>query len=440
MAPGRAARVRRPARGPALSPTGPASAPLPTRRLIAALAGITLVSQFHRSSLSVIAPELIHDLDLSARTFGLAGGAFFLALVAVQLPVGVLLDTIGPRRLVIRLTVVAVAGALLTALAADATTLVLARALVGLGCAAYFMAAVLLCSRWFAGERLAMALSWVFALSQAGNLLAGWPLATLSEAAGWRTAFVVSALATAAAGLAFGLAVRPDPPAAGASTRRETLGDTLRGVLEVARTPGLPPILAVQTVAYAVVATVLGLWAGPYLHDVHGLDAGERGAVLAMMVVAQTAGTLLCGPLDTRFNTRKRIVLAGGAATATTLAVLAAWPQPPVAAAIALLVALCAFSSYGVTVVAHGRTLFPDRLLGRGLTTLNLAQVIGASAMPIATGALAAAVAGATAGSGGYPDAAYRAMFALVGAALVAGLAAYARGPDAPPRPRPAAP
>jgi predicted MFS family arabinose efflux permease len=361
---------------------------------------------------------------------------FFVVLIAVQLPVGVMLDWIGPRRLVAGLTVIAVAGSLLTAAARSEAGLIVARAVVGLGCAAYFMAAVLMCSRWFSGERLSTALSRVFALSQIGNLLAGWPLAALAGTAGWRAAFVIAAAVTAVTGVAFWFGIRQDrPDAAGeAPPMPESLGAVMRGVGEVLRAPGLAPVVAIQTVAYAVVSTVLGLWAGPYLHDVHGLDGGDRGLVLAAMTIAQVIGVLVCGPLDARFNTRKRIVLTGGSLTLLTLALLALWPRPPVAVAIALLVALCGVASYGVTIVAHGRSLFPDRLLGRGMTTLNLAQVVGASVMPVATGAVAAAFAGDTV-DGGYPETAYRAMFAMIGVSLGAGLLLYARGPDAPPRP-----
>jgi MFS family permease len=409
---------------------------VPAGRLIAVLAALTVVSQFHRSSLGVIAPELVDALGLSPRGLGLAGGMFFVVLIVVQLPVGVMLDWIGPRRLVAGLTGIAVAGSLLTAAATDEASLILARAVVGLGCAAHFMTAVLMCSRWFSGARLGTALSRVFALSQLGNLLAGWPLAALAGLAGWRTAFVLAAFATAAAGAAFWLAIRHERPGSADAPPPvpEPLRAVLRGVGEVLRAPGLAPVIAIQTVAYAVVSTVLGLWAGPYLHDVHGLDGGERGLVLAAMTVAQVVGVLVVGPLDARFNTRKRVVLAGGALTLATLAALAAWPHPPTAVAIGLLVALCAVASYGVTIVAHGRSLFPDRLLGRGMTTLNLAQVVGASVMPVLTGAVAATLTADVPGAVP-PEGAYRAMFGVIGACLAAGLALYARGPDAPPRP-----
>ncbi|MEI7446147.1 MAG: MFS transporter, partial [Burkholderiales bacterium] len=210
-------------------------------RLIAALAGLTLVSQFHRSSLGVIAPELIRELSLGPQTLGLAGGMFFVVLIVAQVPVGVLLDWIGPRRLVAGLTVVAVVGSLMTAAARGEASLIAARAVVGLGCAAHFMAAVLICSRRFAGEGLGTALSRVFALSQIGNLLAGWPLAALTEASGWRGAFVLAAGVTAIAGAAFWWVLRDAPaaPAAGPPPAREPLGAVLRGVLDVLRAPGL---------------------------------------------------------------------------------------------------------------------------------------------------------------------------------------------------------
>jgi len=412
-------------------------------RLVVLLSVITIVSQFHRSSLSVIAPELVRDLSLTPQMLGLAGGAFFLALAVAQIPIGVLLDWMGPRRLVAALTVLAVIGSLACAAADSGTTLVLARLLVGLGCGAYFMGAVLMCSRWFTGARLASALSWVFALSQIGNLLASSPLAAASESIGWRWAFVLAAAGTAAAGIAFWTLVRSDHPApVPAPAAPPTLRQTLRGLPEVLRTPGLPNVLAVHTFVYACVATVLGLWAGPYLHDVHRMDALARGHVLAAMTLAQFFGMLAFGPLDAWFNTRKWIVVTGGTATVAVLAALALIPAPPTGLAVGLLIALCGITSYAVTVVAHGRSLFPDRLLGRGMTTLNLAQVLGAGAMPLVTGAVAAAlsgpgVAGSVAAGDTFPPHAYRAIFAVMGALLAAGLAVYARGPDA--RPRPAA-
>jgi predicted MFS family arabinose efflux permease len=392
--------------------------------LIGMLAALTALSNFHRASLAVIAPELAAELGLDAAGLGLASGAFFAALGVMQIPVGLLFDRVGPRATVAGLGAVTLAGALGQAAASHAGELIAARLVLGIGCAASFMSAVYLCSRWFGPARLAGTVSRVFALSQAGTLLAGTPLAAAAARLGWRGAFVAAAVLTALVGLAFHRVVRDDPPGVTPPPRRpETARAVFAGLLAVWRTPGLAPVLAMHCFAYASAAVVLTLWAGPYLADVHGLGPVGRGNVMLAMALAQAAGTLAIGPLDLRLNTRKWIVVPGAAATLAVLATLAAFPAMPLAAAIALLVALCAVTTYSVVTVSHGRSLFPDHLAGRGVTTVNFAQVSGAAVLPVLTGA---AIEHGAAGAVPAPASAYGTGFAVIAACLAAGLAAYA--------------
>jgi MFS family permease len=182
---------------------------------------------------------------------------------------------------------------------------------------------------------------------------------------------------------------------------------------------------------YASVVAVLGLWAGPYLHDVHGLDTLRRGHVLLLMALAQVAGILAYGPLDRWLDTRKWVVVPGAVATVSVLGALALWPRPSLAAAVTLLVAHGLVTAYGVVIVAHGRSLFPDHLVGRGVTAVNLAQVAGTAFLPILTGAVVAAY---PAGNGTPPAEAYRAVFGVIALALLAGLGPYLFAPDVRPR------
>ena len=103
----------------------------PNAALLLALALLTGLSQFHRSALGVIAPELSADLALTPAMLGAANGMFFAALLVMQLPVGIALDRLGPRRLVAGLSVIAVLGIVLQSLATDGTALLFARALIG---------------------------------------------------------------------------------------------------------------------------------------------------------------------------------------------------------------------------------------------------------------------------------------------------------------------
>ncbi len=401
--------------------------------LIAMLAAVTTLSQFFRASNGVIAPELIRDLALSPELLGFASGAFFIALGVAQVPVGMMFDRIGARRTVAALSAIAVAGALLHAAATSGPLLVAARAVLGLGSAASFMSVIVLCARWFPSDRLALVLSWIFAVSQAGILLAATPLAAVAQTIGWRWAFVGAAVLAAAVGVAFHALVRDDPPGtAPRERRREGIADLLRGVAAIWRIPDITKVLAIHMFAYASMITVLGLWAAPYLNDVHGLDPVARGNVLLAMGIAQAVGMLAIGPLDRRFNTRKWIVVAFASATIMVLLALAAIPQPPTWLAVVLLVALCAVASYSIVIVTHGRSLFPDELAGRGVTTVNLSQVTGSALLPIATGWI---LGGFALAPGRYPEGGYRVVFAVIAAALAVGLAIYLRVRDAKPRP-----
>lgn len=396
------------------------------------LGAVTSLSQFYRVSNSVIGPEVAAELGLSARDLGLAGSAFFLALVVAQIPVGMAFDRWGARNTLASVSGLAVLGALWIARSSNATELISARFLVGLGCSASFMSAVYLCSRWFGVHRFTLILSWVFAISNIGTLFAATPLAWASQTIGWRHAFDVLAGLNAVIALAFWRLVRDDPPGTPPPPKRtETLAEVWRGLVDVWRTPGLGPVLAMHVFAYACMVTVLGVWAGPYLHDVHGLDGVARGNVLFAMGTAQIVGLLAFGPLDRIFRTRKKIVIAGAALSVVTFGTLGALAGPPLWLTVALLMVIPFLSSYSIIIVAQGRSLFPDRLAGRGVTTVNMAQVVGATALPAITGYIVGAFVDSPGAAA--PEAAYRAVFATLAGGSLLGLLVYLRSKDCRP-------
>ncbi len=399
--------------------------------LVAMLIATTSLSQFFRASTTVIAPELIRELALSPQMLGFSSACFFLALGAAQVPVGIMFDRIGARLTVAILAVVAFAGAVMHVWIATGEGLAAARFVLGFGHGGSFMAAVFLVSRWYPRARWSTALSWVFAGSMLGIAAAGWPLAQVSERLGWRMGFLIAAGVQALVGLLFLLLVRDDPPGRVPNPGpRETARDALMGFVTIVRLAGLMRVMALQFFAYAVLATMMGLWAGPYLHDVHGLTPTERGHVLMAMAAGQTVGVLVTGPLDRIFNTRKWVVVGAALATIAVLLALAASPRPSLELAVGLLILLSAVSAYGVVVVSHGRTFYPEHLAGRGAATFNLAQVLGCAAVPIATGFIPGYF---PMTASGYAPVAYQWIFTAIAATLAFGLAIYLTSADARP-------
>lgn len=416
----------------------PADPPQPPRlaagaglALLLMLVATTSLSQLFRASTNVIAPELIRDLSLSPEMLGFANACFFLALLAVQVPVGLLFDRIGARWTVGALAVLAVAGTLLHAAVTTGNGLAAARFLMGLGHGGSFMASVFLVSRWWPRQRWTTVISWVWAGSMLGIAAAGTPLALVAAHLGWRQAFLGLGVVSAAVGILFVVLVRDSPPGTPRTARApERLGAALMGFITVLRLPGLLNVLALQAVAYAVLTTIMGLWAGTYLHDIHGLSGVARGNVLIAMAAGQVVGLLVIGPLDRLLDTRKWVAVGGALATLGVLVTLAFWPDLPTPTAIALLVLLATVAAYGPVVVSHARTFYPEALAGRGVTTANMAQLLGCALMPLITGLIPGLY---PIGPMGYSVEAYRWIFAAIAASLLLGLLGYLSSRDAPP-------
>ncbi len=393
--------------------------------LLAVLIATGSLSQFYRASNAVIAPELIRDLGLTSQMLGTANAAFFIALMLVQVPLGVLFDRVGVRRSVAMLSIPMTAGALLHTIADSGTLLIAARFLVGIGCAGSFMASVVLVPRFVARERWSTALGLVFAVSQAGYFLAGTPLAYVAETMGWRRAFFGFAIVSAFVGIAFFIVARDRPPGDVPTHAPADGPGTIDGVRQILAQPGIPNLFALFGVAYACMFTIAGLWIGPYLRDVHALDAVMRGHVLTLTALALVAGNLAIGPMERIVGNSKRLVMVLVAIAIGALAAWALMPSPSLTTAVTLLLVLCFAASYGPVLLAQIRARVPDHLAGRGATTANFCQLLGTSALPIITGMLPPLF-DAPAG-GGYANDAYRAIFALIAIVLAFGLAAYAQ-------------
>ncbi|MFP6729771.1 MAG: MFS transporter [Alphaproteobacteria bacterium] len=400
-------------------------------RILATLCAAYIVSQFFRSSTAVIAPDLVRDIGFSPESLGLLTGAFFLAFGLTQIPLGILLDRFGARRTMAVMLLFAVAGSLLFAGAESPVMLTVGRALIGIGCAAVFMGSVVICARWFAPDRLATTASIVLAVGGAGNLLSATPLAYATEHVGWRSAFIGMAAITALIALAVFLLVRDAPPDHPFHRRkRETLGAVLRGLGEVLRNKRLPYLAAMAFVSYPAMATILTLWAGPYLADIHGLDGVGRGNVLLATGVAMILGTLLYGPLDRLLDTRKGIAMAGASSTAVVLMALALIAAPPLWLAVILLTLLGFFGTYSIMIMAHGRASFPEHLVGRAVTMVNFVNFTGVAVMQVLTGFIVGAL---TRAGDAPPEIAYRAVFGFLAVTVIIALFFYRRIGDAKP-------
>lgn len=380
-----------------------------------------VLSQFYRSFLAVIAPELARELGLDPQALGNLQAWWILGFVAMQVPVGFALDRFGPRHTVAGLMLAAVAGAALLARGQSALALDIAMVLIGVGCSAIYMGAIYVFGRVNRPEHFALLCSWLLGIGSAGNLLAASPLAWASVNIGWRGTMLAIAGATLLSAFSV-LVLIVDPP----RTAPQTRDGFVSGVLSILKIRSLWPLLPLTGIGYAVVLSERGLWAGPFFTDVYGLAPVARGNALLAMAAAMSAGAIIYGPLDRWLGTRKWIVVAGSAAAAGCFLILGSAPLSLPAATVMLAAAGAFGMTYGV-LMAHARSLFPEHLLGRGITLMNVLFIGGAGVLQPISGAFMKAMHGAA------PELAYGRLHLAFGLALAAALVIYLFADDRAP-------
>ena len=391
---------------------------------LAALAIAYMLSQFYRAFLAVLTPSLITELGATKTDLSIASGAWFMAFALSQFVVGVCLDRYGPKRTAgLLLGICGGGGAFLFAIAAEPWMITVAMALIGIGCAPVLMASMFIFAHTWSPARLAVLTSWMVGLGSLGNVVGASPLAAAAEAFGWRPVMAGLGVVTVATAMAILTVVR-DPK----NTHHAGGKVGFSGYLELMRIRALWPILPLVAFNYVPSGGIRGLWAGPYLADVYGLDALAIGEATLFMALAMSVGSFLYGPLDTLLRTRKWVAVAGNSLLLAALVFLGLNPVPGISAStVALVVIGLSGASFGL-MMAHGRAFMPPHLTGRGITLLNFFSIGAVGLMQFGSGAVVEANTVA-----GDPGAAYSALFCFYAGTLALSIFIYLWARDARP-------
>ncbi len=341
-----------------------------------------LVSQIYRTSNAVIAPQLARDLSLDTEGLGLMSAAFFYAFSLTQIPIGLMLDRVGPKRLMIGFSLLGVAGATMFSLAEGMGMGIAGRVLMGVGMACNLMGPLKLLTEWFSPLTFATLSGVIYSIGTLGNMVSATPLVLMVEQFGWRPSFQAIIAVHLLLTLALFWVVRDRPPqaaplavATGTPPRASPFADL--GTLLRRRDYWI--ISAGTFVRYGTHAALQALWAGPLLMEVMGYSPVAAGNILLMMNV----GMILGGPVwgaaaDRMFRTPKWLIAGGLLALALTTLLLRALPagtSPAVTGGLFLVFGL--LSATGLHVYAHIKTLVPREMAGAAMSGTNFFTMMG---------------------------------------------------------------
>ncbi|MGH9393295.1 MAG: MFS transporter, partial [Terriglobales bacterium] len=310
----------------------------------------------------------------------------FYAYVAMQIPVGILVDSCGARKLLLAGTLSTALGSLLFGATGSFGLACLARALIGGATAVAWISTLKLITHWFPARRFAMMSGLSLLVGNLGALVAQTPLRLLVQAFSWRPVIVASAVvALALAGLAW-LAVRNDPEEVGRASfappalrteRRRGWGEQLAGVGQLFRYRNTWLIFFAQGGLLGPVLSFAGLWGPAYLQARYGMSATGAADVDMIMLLAFALASPLMGYFSDRIGGRKPLYVGSAVAAAGSWCAMVLVPGLP-AAGFALLAGVAGFAgSACILGFAFGKESVPEQHLGTISGLMNMGNILG---------------------------------------------------------------
>lgn len=360
-------------------------------RITFPLALVNFLNQASRAVMAVIGPLLALEFELSASDLGLLAAVLFAAYGLSQLPVGLALDIFGARRVQTVLSLTAGLGFLICALAEDVIVLGMGRFVTGMGISAGLMAMLKANTQWFPRAKVAaMTGSGVF-VGALGGMVATLPMQALIPLTGWRGGFLIFAGLSCVVAAWIWISVADAPPGHAPAPRRSLMTE-ITAFGPIFAHPYFRRFVPAILMLTAMNFVYQGLWAGPWLRDVAGLDDGARGLVLFIYACGSAAGSLLTGQLASHFQSRGHspllvpAIAMGALLTIQALLILAPPSGVPALGLIWLCFAMAA--SAGPSGYAAVGQRFGPELAGRVATAINGSMLVMVFLLQIVIGAI----------------------------------------------------
>ena len=249
------------------------------------------LSYLYRSTNAVLAPYLSNDLSINAEQLGLITSAYFLTFGLFQLPLGILLDKFGARKVQSILFLVAATGAILFSLGNDVWSLVIARGLIGLGVSGALMGAFKAFAVWYPKDRLPLLIGIFMSAGGMGAIVASTPLEMALQITDWRGVYFFLGIVTIFTGALIFFIV----PEKKETPNQEKTLPIMKVLKHIYTSYAFWRIGPLSGIAGGTGLAILGLWAGPWLSDIGKFNKVEIANILFISTIMMTIGTTSLG-------------------------------------------------------------------------------------------------------------------------------------------------
>jgi MFS family permease len=336
-----------------------------------------LIGVTQRTSFGVLSVDATERFHANAAVVSSVAVVQIIVYAALQIPVGILVDRIGPRALIVGGAVLMAAGQAILAISPSIGFVILARVLVGMGDAATFVSVIRMLPNWFGGRVLPQLSQWVGIIGQLGQIISAVPFALLLHSLGWQPGLLIaSGASVVAAAVAFALVRRGEPPPATSpiptSSALQQLGASIRR-------PGTQLGFWAHLVGGTVPTLMSIMWGYPFLTAGLGYDVPTAATIFSLLVLGSVVAGPVVGILVARFPLRRsNIVLSLVTVIFLLFATVLAWPgSPPVGLVAALFIAIGTGGPGSLVGFDLARTFNPSHALGSASGIVNVGGFLG---------------------------------------------------------------
>jgi sugar phosphate permease len=343
---------------------------------------------FHRMAPAVVSGDLMRAFGTTGVALGSLAAMYFYIYTLMQIPAGILADTLGARITVGVGNLVAGSGSILFGLGETFTQAAVGRALVGLGVSVVFVGLFKSNSVWFSDRHYGRISGLTLLLGNVGAIASAGPLAALLGFYSWRTVFVALGVLTLLLAALTLLLVRNTPEDLGFPSLREMEGRTSHARLQnpwyqellgVVRARAIWPLFWVDFGMVGSMLAFVGLWAIPCLRDTQGLDRGAASLYTTLALAGFATGSMAAGWISDRIGYRKPVIVAGSLGYLLVCLALALLPWAAGASGY-LLFFLLGFCAGGFIVTfASAKEAVAPNLSGMAVGLVNTGLFLGAA-------------------------------------------------------------
>lgn len=344
-------------------------------------AGFYLLDFFHRVAPAALASDLSRELAPTAVALGGLSSAYFLTYAGCQVPLGLLVDRIGPRRVITLVLLLSVLGSILFGLASSLEMAWAGRLVLGASGAAAWTAMLTVSAAWFSPRQFARISGLGLSVGAVGALFSGLPLRAASDHLGWRSVILLSGLLALTLAVLVWTRLQDQPEGKAASQPHKTpTALTAPGPIFSRR---LFWLCLGQTGVTGSMAALGWLWVVPYLTSQHGLSGQMATLASTGMMVAMAMGALGFGAWSDAIQNRLLPLKTGTGLTGLALLGLSTGLGEH-SLTLSLLLLLMVGLSAGSMVLsfAAGKEFANGRRPATMVSIVNLSVMLGSIVLP----------------------------------------------------------